>query len=122
LTEFTFQVAIRTASTVAAEVRWPIREDEAMSRHVAHVESRGLPTPRRIRRQRRLIDALSERYRPLTEDAGGIPTSFLRPARSFGFSTRTPPEEAAAKLAALLDDIDPTWRSCVKVKDGPVRG
>jgi hypothetical protein len=34
---------------------------------------------------------------------------------------RTPPEDAVAKLVALLDEVDPEWRSFVKVWDG-VRG
>jgi hypothetical protein len=34
---------------------------------------------------------------------------------------RTSPEEAVAKLAAALNDVDPEWRSFVKIWDG-VRG
>jgi hypothetical protein len=34
---------------------------------------------------------------------------------------RTSPEEAVARLVELLDDVDPAWRSFVKVWDG-VRG
>jgi hypothetical protein len=34
---------------------------------------------------------------------------------------RTPPEEAVAKLVALLDEVDSDWRAYVKVWDG-VRG
>jgi hypothetical protein len=34
---------------------------------------------------------------------------------------RTTPEDAVGKLVALLDDVDPHWRSFVKVWDG-VRG
>jgi hypothetical protein len=45
----------------------------------------------------------------------------LRPIASFAFSMRTSPEEAVAKLVELLDDVDPAWRSFVKVWDG-VRG
>jgi hypothetical protein len=40
---------------------------------------------------------------------------------SFGFSMRTPPEEAVARLVTLLNDVDPEWHSYVKVWDG-VRG
>lgn len=92
-----------------------------VSRHVAHVEAKGLPTPRRIRRQRKILNALSKRYAALPRSAGGAPTRPLRPKARFGFSTRTGPEEAVAKLVKLLDDVDPTWRSYVKVWDG-VRG
>jgi len=28
---------------------------------------------------------------------------------------RTPPEDAVARLVALLDEVDPEWRSFVKV-------
>ena len=42
----------------------------------------------------------------------------LRPIASFGFSMRTPPEEAVAKLVSLLDAADPDWRAYVKVWDG----
>lgn len=31
---------------------------------------------------------------------------------------RTSPEDAVAKLVLLLDDVDPQWRSFVKVWDG----
>lgn len=92
-----------------------------MSRHVAHVEAKGVPTPGRIRRQRRILAALSDRYSALEPDAGGAPEQLLRPIASFGFSMRTEPEEAVGRLVALLDDIDPEWRSFVKVWDG-VRG
>jgi len=92
-----------------------------MSRHVAHVEGKGLPTPGRIRRQRKILNALSERYTALSESAGGAPAQGLRPIATFGFSTRTSPEDAVAKLVELLDDADPGWRSFVKVWDG-VRG
>jgi hypothetical protein len=34
---------------------------------------------------------------------------------------RTPPEDAVARLVAILDQVDPQWRSFVKVWDG-VRG
>jgi hypothetical protein len=34
---------------------------------------------------------------------------------------RTTPEEAVATLVAVLDDVDPQWRSFVQVWDG-VRG
>jgi hypothetical protein len=89
-----------------------------VSRHVAHVEAKGLPTPGRIRRQRRILAALSDRYTALDADAGGAPSQLLRPMASFGFSMRTEPEEAVRKLVAFLDDIDPEWRSFVKVWDG----
>jgi hypothetical protein len=89
-----------------------------MSRHVAHVEARGLPTPGRIRRQRRILVALSARYTALNPDAGGAPDQLLRPMASFAFSMRTEPEDAVQKLVALLDDVDPEWRSYVKVWDG----
>jgi len=92
-----------------------------VSRHVAHVEARGLPTPARVRRQRAILAQLSERYAALPRSAGGAPSSPLRPMASFGFSTRTSPETAVATLVSLLDDIDPQWRSYVKVWDG-VRG
>ena len=81
----------------------------------------GLPTPRRIGRQRRILRALSQRYRALPESAGGAPDQPLRPIASFGFSMRTTPEEAVATLVAVLDDVDPQWRSFVQVWDG-VRG
>jgi hypothetical protein len=45
----------------------------------------------------------------------------MRPIASFAFSTRTEPEEAVGKLVALLNGVDPDWRSFVKVWDG-VRG
>jgi hypothetical protein len=90
----------------------------AVSRHVAHVEARGLPTPGRIRRQRRILAALSERYTALAPEAGGAPKQDLRPIASFGFSMRTSPEDAVARLVALLDVVDPQWRSFVKVWDG----
>jgi hypothetical protein len=92
-----------------------------MSRHVAHVEARGLPTPARIRRQRLILSALDERMRALPRSAGGAPPRRLRPVASFGFSTKTRPEDAVARLVAALDDIDPAWRSLVRVWDG-VRG
>ena len=92
-----------------------------MSRHVGHVEAKGLPTPGRVRRQRRILAGLSSRYSALTPDAGGAPEQPLRPMASFGFSTRTSPEDAVRKLVALLDEVDPEWRSFVKVWDG-VRG
>jgi hypothetical protein len=85
------------------------------------VEAKGLPTPRRVRRQRRILGRLSARYRPLLPCAGGVSTSRLRPAASFGFSKRTPREEAVAKLVAYLDDVDPEWRSYLKVWDGGPR-
>jgi hypothetical protein len=31
---------------------------------------------------------------------------------------RTSPEDAVARLVALLDEVDPQWRSYVKVRDG----
>ena len=37
---------------------------------------------------------------------------------TFGFSTRTAPEAAVAKVVALLDELDGQWRSHVKVWDG----
>jgi hypothetical protein len=92
-----------------------------VSRHVAHVEAKGLPAPWRIRRQWEILDALSGRYAALPKSAGGAPAQRLRPIASFGFSTRTSPEEAVATLVKLLDDVDPAWRSYVKVWDG-VRG
>jgi hypothetical protein len=85
------------------------------------IEGKGLPTPGRIRRQREILIALSKRYAALPKSAGGAPTQLLRPIASFGFSMRTSPEEAVAKLVELLDDVDPAWRSFVKVWDG-VRG
>jgi hypothetical protein len=92
-----------------------------VSRHVAHVEGKGLPTPGRVRRQRAILNALARRYAALPLSAGGAPAQRLRPIASFAFSTRSSPEEAVAKLVALLDDVDPAWRSFVKVWDG-VRG
>ena len=89
-----------------------------MSRHVVHVEARGLPTPGRIRRQKQIIAALSERYTALPRSAGGAPSSPGRPIASFGFSLKTTPEEAVEKLVALLNELDPQWRSFVKVWDG----
>jgi hypothetical protein len=80
-----------------------------------------MPTPSRIGRQRRILTALAERYPALAPDAGGAPASAFRPIASFGFSMRTPPEDAVARLVALLDQVDPQWRSFVKVWDG-VRG
>jgi hypothetical protein len=60
---------------------------------------------------------------------GGAPAQPLRPIASFGFSMRTTPEEAVATLVAVLDEVDPEWRSFVQVWDGlrggvanPVRG
>jgi hypothetical protein len=89
-----------------------------MSRHVAHVEARGIPTPSRIKRQRQTLDALSSRYRALPESARGAPAQALRPIASFAFSMATTPEEAVAKRVTLLDDVDPEWRSFLKVWDG----
>jgi hypothetical protein len=89
-----------------------------VSRHVAHVEGKGLPTPRRIRRQREILNALSLHYAALPRSAGGAPSQRLRPVASFGFSRRTSPEDAVAKLVAILNDVDPAWRSFVKVWDG----
>jgi hypothetical protein len=89
-----------------------------VSRHVAHVEAKGLPTPARIRRQRRILEGVSQRYRALPQDAGGAPPQPLRPIASFGFSMRTTPEEAVAKLVVVLDEVDPEWRSFVRVWDG----
>jgi hypothetical protein len=89
-----------------------------VSRHVAHVEANGVPTPGRLHRQRRILAELSARYTALAQSAGGAPPSELRPIASFGFSLRTPPEEAVAKLVAVLDDVDPEWRSFVTVWDG----
>ena len=89
-----------------------------MSRHVAYVEAKGLPTPSRIQRQRRIIRGLSERYRSLSESAGGAPVGWLRPSAGFPFSRRTSPEDALAKLVAVLDEVDPDWRSFVHVWDG----
>jgi hypothetical protein len=96
-------------------------ETANVSRHVAHVDAKGLPTPGRIRRQRRILAALSDRYAALAPDAGGAPKQPLRPIASFGFSTRISPDEAVSRLVALLDDVDPEWRAFVKVWDG-VRG
>jgi hypothetical protein len=93
-----------------------------VSRHVAHVEARGLPTPRRVRRQRQILSGLSSRYRALPRDAGGAPSTRLHPIASFGFSLRTPPEEAVEMLVNLLHETDPEWRSYVKVSDWDVRG
>jgi hypothetical protein len=87
-----------------------------MPRHVVHVEGKGVPWPFRVRRQRRILRALSVRYR------GGVSTSRLRPARSYGFSTRTEPEEAVARLAVHLDAVDAEWRSFVRVWDGSPDG
>jgi hypothetical protein len=87
-------------------------------RHVVNVEGKGLPTPRRVKRQRQIVRELSARYRSLLASDRGISSSYLRPIRSYGFSTRTPPEEAVAKLVALLDEVDPDWRSFVRVRDG----
>jgi hypothetical protein len=89
-----------------------------VSRHVVHVEAKGMPTPGRVRRQRRILDGVSQRYRALSEDAGGAPAQLLRPIASFGFSMRTTPEEAVATLGAVLDEVDSEWRSFVQVWDG----
>lgn len=62
--------------------------------------------------------ALSERYAALPASSGGAPPQRLRPIASFAFSMRTSPEDAVAKLVLLLDDVDPQWRSFVKVWDG----
>jgi hypothetical protein len=62
--------------------------------------------------------ALSRRYPALPRSAGGAPTRRTHPSASFGFALRTPPEEAVGKLVAQLDQIDPEWRSFVKVWDG----
>lgn len=96
-------------------------ETPDVSRHVAHAEAHGPPTPARVHRQRRILAALSAHYAALSRSAGGAPSSRLRPIASFGFSMRTPPEEAVAKLVTLLDEVDPQWRAFVKVWDG-VRG
>lgn len=77
-----------------------------------------MPTPARVRRQRTILTQLSARYAALPRAAGGAPSSRLRPIASFGFSTRTPPEDAVAKLVTLLDDVDPDWRAYVEVWDG----
>lgn len=92
-----------------------------MPRHVRHVSGRGLPTPRRLRRQRAILAALAGRYPPLSEDAGGAPMLRLLPIRTFAFSKRTSGTEAVAKLSRLLDEVDPRWRRYVKVwpKPGP---
>lgn len=84
-----------------------------MPRHVAHVESKGLPTPGRVRRQRQILVSLSRRYPPETWGGRGR----ARPRASYAFSKRTSPEQAVSKLAALLDDVDPEWSSFVKVWD-----
>ena len=55
---------------------------------------------------------------PDPQDAGGAPAQLLRPIASFGFSMRMTPEEAVARLAAVLDEVDPEWRSFVQVWDG----
>jgi hypothetical protein len=89
-----------------------------VSRHVVHIEAKGMPTPGRIRRQRQILQGVSERYRALPEDAGGAPPQPIRPIASFGFSMRTTPEDAVAKLVAVLDEVDPEWRSFVQVWDG----
>ena len=75
--------------------------------------------PRRVRRQRQILAALSERYAALTPRAR-FRSRRTRPMASFGFSMRTPPEEAMTKLVAYLDEVDPEWRSFVKVWDGPL--
>jgi hypothetical protein len=90
-------------------------------RHVAYVGPKGLPTPWGVRRQRRILASLCERYRPLHETDGGGSATRFRPARGFGFSLRTSPDDAGAKLVALLDDIDPDWRSFLKVRDVTLR-
>jgi hypothetical protein len=90
-----------------------------MSRHVVHVEAKGIPTRSRIKRQRQILDGLSSRYPALPESAGGAPPQLLRPIASFAFSMHTSPEEAVAKLAALLDDVDAEWRSFVQVLGRP---
>ena len=95
-----------------------LRRSAGVSRHVAHVEAKGLPTPGRVRRQRRILAALSDRYAALAPDAGGAPEQAWRPIASFGFSMRTDPEEAVRRLVELLDEVDPDWRSFVKVWDG----
>lgn len=89
-----------------------------MPRHVLHVEGRGFPTPRRVRRQRQILNALSKRYRALPRSAGGAPRSHLRQIRSYGFSLRMTPEDAVARIVELLDETDPEWREFVEVWDG----
>jgi hypothetical protein len=61
---------------------------------------------------------LAERYRPLDESDGGGSGVGLRPAHTLGFSVRTTPDDAVARVAELLDGIDTEWRRYVKVWDG----
>jgi hypothetical protein len=92
-----------------------------MSRHVLHVESKGWPTPGRVRRQRAILSAVASRYRPVLPEAGGAPPTRLRPRASFAFSMHTSPEVAVARIVDLLDVADPGWREVLHVWDG-VRG
>jgi hypothetical protein len=89
-----------------------------VSRHVLHVEAKGLPFPWRVRRQRALLSALAQVHRPLYSAGGGWSGKLLRPARSFAFSVRTTPEDAVATIAGALDDVDTSWRRYLKVWDG----
>jgi hypothetical protein len=88
-----------------------------MPRHVIHVAAVGLPTPRRLKRQRALLAALAELYRPLDQEDGGGSLRGIRPGFNFGVAKRTPPEDAVSKFAGLLDGIDARWRSYVRVFD-----
>lgn len=85
-----------------------------MSRHIVHVEARGLPTTRRAKRQRRILNALSARCAPLPATAGGAPDRPRRPVRSFAFSMRAAPHHALEYIEYLLDECDPHWRRYVR--------
>jgi hypothetical protein len=58
--------------------------------------------------------SLSRRYPPATWGGKGR----ARPRASYAFSKRTSPEDAVSKLVVVLNEVDPEWRSFVKVWDG----
>ena len=86
-----------------------------VSRHVVHVEAKGLPTPGRLHRQRRIIAALSEQDASLDASAGGAPSTWLRPIASFGFSMprrlRKPSRSSSRSWTTRIPTGGPTSRS-----------
>jgi hypothetical protein len=85
-----------------------------MPRHVAIIEGHGARTPERTQRQRAILDAVCQGYRPLPDE---LPDPD-RPIEAFGFSTRITAQEATARLIGLLDSADADWRDYVRVRDG----
>lgn len=86
-----------------------------MTRHVAHVEGRGVPTPARVRRQRSILRAVVKEYPALPDYSSQPP---WRPIAGFAFPTRTGARDAVARLERALDAADTEWRKYVRVWDG----